>query len=188
MVETKTPAATTSRIIPPIMNEIFALQFAASREQTVWHEWAKAAIARRTQPRKRRRRARRPCEVIERALDGLARRFSRQRKTSDPDLFRLRKLCHRRLMPAVGRRQLDLAAIGAADSWSSATPTAQSMYSSSSSVMVWLLRLHVARQHHDAGISRRAGATTAAVRRCSRAAVSADQSAAPSDHVAPSPR
>jgi hypothetical protein len=55
-VEAKTPAATTSKIIPPIMNEllIFALH-----SQTVCTNSAKAAIARRTQPRK-----------VERALDG----------------------------------------------------------------------------------------------------------------------
>jgi len=44
--------------------------------------------------------------------------FSRQGKIFDPDLFRLR--CQRRLMPAVERRHLDLAAIGAAASGSSA--------------------------------------------------------------------
>jgi hypothetical protein len=43
----------------------------------------------------------------------------RQRKT-EPDL-----LCQRRLMAAIERRYLDLAAISAAGSWSSATPTAQ---------------------------------------------------------------
>ena len=57
----------------------------------------------------------------------------RYRKT-DPDLFRLRKhrLCQHRLMPAVERRHLDLAAIGAADSGSLAPAAAKSMYWSSS--------------------------------------------------------
>jgi len=49
---------------------------------------------------------------LQRALDGLAPSFSRQRKTFDPDL-RLR--CQRRLMPAVERRHLDLASIDVAD-------------------------------------------------------------------------
>ena len=42
-VEAKTPAATTSKIIPPIMNELLMLRAAlrASREQTVWHELSK---------------------------------------------------------------------------------------------------------------------------------------------------
>ena len=47
------------------------------------------------------------------ALDGLAPSFSRQRKTFDPDLFRLR--CQRRLMPAAERQHLDLTAIDVAD-------------------------------------------------------------------------
>jgi hypothetical protein len=74
------------------------------------------------------------CEVIERALDGLARRFSRQRTTFDPDLFRLRKhrLYQRRLMPAAERRHLDLAAIGAVASGLSAPAAAKSMHWSSS--------------------------------------------------------
>ena len=70
-------------------------------------------------------------ELLERALDGLAPSFSRQRKTFDPDLFRLR--CQRRLMPAAERQHLDLTAIDVADARSSAPPTAQSMYWSSRS-------------------------------------------------------
>jgi hypothetical protein len=50
---------------------------------------------------------------LQRALDGLAPSFSRQRKTFDPDLFRLRR--QRRLVPAVERRDLDLASIDVAD-------------------------------------------------------------------------
>ena len=60
-VEAKTPAATTSKIIPPIMNEllIFAPHFARiERADSCGTNW-EAAIARRTQPRK-----------IERAIDG----------------------------------------------------------------------------------------------------------------------
>jgi len=70
-------------------------------------------------------------ELLERALDGLAPSFGRQRKTFDPDLFRLRR--QRRLIPAIERRHLDLASIDVADARSSAPPTAQSMYWSSRS-------------------------------------------------------
>jgi len=52
-------------------------------------------------------------ELLERALDGLAPSFSRQRKTFDPDLFRLRR--QRRLIPAAERRHLVLASIYVAD-------------------------------------------------------------------------
>jgi hypothetical protein len=70
-------------------------------------------------------------QVIERALAGLARRFSPQRKTFD---FRLRKhrLYQRRLVHAVERRHLDLAAIGAMASGLSAPAAAKSMHWSSS--------------------------------------------------------
>src|SRR6516165_10250473 len=69
-------------------------------------------------------------ELLERALDGLAPSFGRQRKTFDPDLFRLRR--QRRLVPAVERRHLDLAAIGAVASGLSAPAAAKSMHWSSS--------------------------------------------------------
>ena len=54
MADATMPVATTSRIIPLIMNESPNLCAAlrAPRERTVWNELAKAAIARRTQPRK----------------------------------------------------------------------------------------------------------------------------------------
>jgi hypothetical protein len=97
-VEAKTPAATTSKIIPPIMNG-------------------------RTQPRK-----------IERAIDG-CRSVVRESFSPRPVPIAVPA------PPHAERRNLDLAAIGAADSVSSAPAAAQSMYWSSSSVMARLLGL-----------------------------------------------
>jgi hypothetical protein len=130
MVDATMPVATTSKIVPLIMNEllIFRLHFARVESGQCDTNWAKATIARRTQAAKKTRRpvCSASCSSARSAPSCRRPAGGRQRK-ADPDLRR-----QRRLLPAVERRHLDLAAIGAVASGLSAPAAAKSMHWSSS--------------------------------------------------------
>ena len=66
-VEAKTPAATTSKIIPPIMNEllIFALHFARIERADSVYELSKGGYCAADTAAGKKRAQRRPCEVGE---------------------------------------------------------------------------------------------------------------------------
>jgi hypothetical protein len=76
-VEAKTPVATTSRIIPPIMNETPDPRTSrASREQTVWHELREGGYCAADTGREKEA----PCvfgELLERALGAFVREAKR---------------------------------------------------------------------------------------------------------------
>jgi hypothetical protein len=75
MADATIPVATTSRIIPLIMNEllIFRLHFARVESGQCGTNWAKAAIARRIQAAKKTRRPGVFGELLEHALDAYMR-------------------------------------------------------------------------------------------------------------------
>jgi hypothetical protein len=119
MADATMPVATTSRIIPLIMNEAPDLR-AALRARRESRQCARIEQRRLLRGGHSRGKLRARSTVS----------FSRQRKIFDPALFPLR--CQRRLVPAVERRHLDLAAIGAVASGLSAPAAAKSMHWSSS--------------------------------------------------------